>query len=124
MYDEVDKWNAAFQGKDYFCGDLDAEPLRGNITDLPDSGLRVSVCSKHVCARRHVQRRNIRRHNWQFSSSTPGRPAPAQCRFWTMRLSRRDLPYFLPPLPRAGLDLEEATFRVRLLMKSIYRHDL
>ena len=51
VQDELDKWNAAFQGKACFCGDLDAQPLRGDDSDFPDSGMPVSVCSE-ACARR------------------------------------------------------------------------
>ena len=51
VQDELDKWNSAFQGKAYFC-DLDAQPLRGDERDDPDSGMLVSVCSE-ACARRH-----------------------------------------------------------------------
>ena len=63
VQDELDKWNAAFQGKTYFCGDLDAQPLRGDERDDPDSGLLVSVCSE-ACARRHS--RSIVNHRWRI----------------------------------------------------------
>ena len=62
VQDELDKWNSAFQGKAYFC-DLDAQPLRGDERDDPDSGLLVSVCSE-ACARRHS--RSIVNHQWQL----------------------------------------------------------
>ena len=62
VQDELDKWNSAFQGKAYFC-DLDAQPLRGDERDDPDSGLLVSVCSE-ACARRHS--RSIVNHRWRI----------------------------------------------------------
>ena len=62
VQDELDKWNSAFQGKAYFC-DLDAQPLRGDDSDFPDSGMPVSVCSE-ACARRHS--RSIVNHQWQL----------------------------------------------------------
>ena len=46
VQDELDKWNAAFQGKAYFCGDLDAQPLLATTVIIPDSGKLVSVCSE------------------------------------------------------------------------------
>ena len=63
VQDELDKWTAAFQGKACFCGDLDAQPLRGDDSDFPDSGMPVSVCSE-ACARRHS--RSIVNHQWQL----------------------------------------------------------
>ena len=122
-YDEVDKWNAAFQGKDYFCGDLDAEPLRGNATDLPDSGLRVYVCSEAcLLLQSHLQRRRILRHRWQFLVVDAGAHRASAMSLLDDEIRAETCHIFSRPLPRAGLDLEEATFRVRLLMKSIYRH--
>ena len=45
VQDELDKWNAAFQGKTYFCGDLDANPLHGDEVMIPPlkmaTGLRL-----------------------------------------------------------------------------------
>jgi len=63
VQDELDKWNAAFRGKAYFCGDLDAQPLHGDERDFPDSGIPVSVCSE-ACVRRHS--RSIVNHQWQI----------------------------------------------------------
>ena len=63
VQDELDKWNAAFQGKAYFCGDLDAQPLRGDEHDFPDSGMPVSVCSE-ACVRRHSS--SVVHHQWQL----------------------------------------------------------
>ena len=63
VQDELDKWNAAFQGKTYFCGDLDAQPLRGDEHDFPDSGMPVSVCSE-ACVRRHSS--SVVHHQWQL----------------------------------------------------------
>jgi hypothetical protein len=63
VQDELDKWNAAFQGKTYFCGDLDAQPLRGDEHDFPESGMPVSVCSE-ACVRRHSS--SVVHHQWQL----------------------------------------------------------
>ena len=63
VQDELDKWNAAFQGKTYFCGDLDANPLHGDERDDPDSGLLVSVCSE-ACVRRHSS--SVVDHEWKI----------------------------------------------------------
>ena len=51
LYRTANKWNAAFQGKTYFCGDLDANPLPPPSVMI-DSGLLVSVCSE-ARVRRH-----------------------------------------------------------------------
>ena len=63
VQDELEKWNAAFQGKAYFCGDLDAQPLHGDERDFPDAGMPVSVCSE-ACVRRHSS--SVVHHQWQL----------------------------------------------------------
>ena len=141
VQDELDKWNSAFQGKAYFC-DLDAQPLRGDERDDPDSGLLVSVCSE-ACARRHS--RSIVNHRWRILVVDAGAArASDMCGNFRPRARARLRP-LLPAIqpetrhivsrsrhasgeegiPRGVfarpkrylLDLEEAVFRIRFIRK-------
>ena len=145
VQDELDKWNSAFQGKAYFC-DLDAQPLRGDERDDPDSGMLVSVCSE-ACARRHS--RSIVNHQWRVLVVDVGATrASEMCGTFRPRARARPRP-LLPAIqpenrhivsrsrhasgeegiPRGVfarpkrylLDLEEAVFRIRF-MREEYLH--
>ena len=134
VQDELDKWNAAFQGKEYFCGDLDAQPLRGGGRDYPASGMLVSVCSSN-CARRHLV--SVTRHTWKIVVVDAG-AARASDMFGTFRgesllfsiktdarhiFSRSQHASGAERIPRGVfdrpkaylLDLEEAVFRLRFM---------
>ena len=136
VQDELDKWNAAFQGKTYFCGDLDAQPLRGDEHDFPDSGMPVSVCSE-ACVRRHSS--SVVHHQWKILVVDAG-PARASYMCGTFGLARTPLLLAIRPenrylvsrsrhasgaerIPRGVfarpkrylLDLEEAVFRLRFM---------
>ena len=140
VQDELDKWNAAFQGKEYFCGDLDAQPLRGGGRDYPASGMLVSVCSSN-CARRHLV--SVTRHTWKIVVVDAG-AARASDMFGTFRgeslllsiktdarhiFSRSQHASGAERIPRGVfdrpkaylLDLEEAVFRLRFMRES-YLH--
>ena len=140
VQDELEKWNAAFQGKAYFCGDLDAQPLHGDERDFPDAGMPVSVCSE-ACVRRHA--RSIVNHQWQilvidvgatrasdmcgtFRSRARARPRPLlpaiqpQNRHIVSRSrhvsGEEGIPRGVFARPkRYLLDLEEAVFRIRFM---------
>ena len=136
VQDELDKWNAAFQGKTYFCGDLDAQPLRGDEHDFPDSGMPVSVCSE-ACVRRHSS--SVVHHQWKILVVDAG-VARACDMCGTFGLDRTPLLLAIRPenrylvsrsrhasgaerIPRGVfarpkrylLDLEEAVFRIRFM---------
>ena len=136
VQDELDKWNAAFQGKTYFCGDLDAQPLRGDEHDFPESGMPVSVCSE-ACVRRHSS--SVVHHQWKILVVDAG-PARASYMCGTFGLARTPLLLAIRPenrylvsqsrhasgaegIPRGVfarpkrylLDLEEAVFRLRFM---------
>ncbi len=142
VQDELDKWNAAFQGKAYFCGDLDAQPLPGGARAYPDSGLLVSVCSE-ACVRRHSS--SVVNHQWKILVVDAGAArASDMCGRFRPR-SRARLRPLLPAIqpetrhivsrsrhasgeegiPRGVfarpkrylLDLEEAVFRIRFIRK-------
>ena len=140
VQDELEKWNAAFQGKAYFCGDLDAQPLHGDERDFPDAGMPVSVCSE-ASVRRHA--RSIVNHQWQilvidvgatrasdmcgtFRSRARARPRPLlpaihpQNRHIVSRSrhasGEEGIPRGVFARPkRYLLDLEEAVFRIRFM---------
>ena len=142
VQDELDKWNAAFQGKAYFCGDLDAQPLPGGARAYPDSGLLVSVCSE-ACVRRHSS--SVVNHQWKILVVDAGAArASDMCGRFRPRARARLRP-LLPAIqpetrhivsrsrhasgeegiPRGVfarpkrylLDLEEAVFRIRFIRK-------
>lgn len=126
VQDELDKWNEAFQGKAYFCGDLDAAPLRADGSDEPDSGLLVSVCSED-CVRRHFE--SVASRSWDILVIDAGVDrASAMCMspFGTeprlLTINANAYHVFSRPLPRTGLDVAEAAFRVRLLLKPFFDH--
>ena len=136
VQDELDKWNAAFRGKAYFCGDLDAQPLPGGARAYPRVGLLVSVCSEG-CVRRHSS--SVVHHQWKILVVDAG-PARASCMCGTFGLARTPLLLAIRPenrylvsrsrhasgaeiIPRGVfarpkrylLDLEEAVFRLRFM---------
>ena len=136
VQDELDKWNAAFQGKAYFCGDLDAQPLPGGARAYPRVGLLVSVCSEG-CVRRHSS--SVVHHQWKILVVDAG-PARASYMCGTFGLARTPLLLAIRPenrylvsrsrhasgaerIPRGVfarpkrylLDLEEAVFRLRFM---------
>ena len=143
VQDELDKWNAAFQGKAYFCGDLDAQPLRGNDSDNPDSGMLVSVCSE-ACVRRHSRRRGaaVVNHAWQLLIVDAGASrASTMCGMFrggplllaitcvnrhvvsrSQHVSSQEgVPRGVFRRPKAYLlDLDEAAFRLRFLHEQIF----
>ena len=136
VQDELDKWNAAFRGKAYFCGDLDAQPLPGGARAYPRVGLLVSVCSEG-CVRRHSS--SVVHHQWKILVVDAG-PARASYMCGTFGLARTPLLLAIRPenrylvsrsrhasgaerIPRGVfarpkrylLDLEEAVFRLRFM---------
>ena len=136
VQDELDKWNAAFQGKAYFCGDLDSQPLPGGARAYPNLGLLVSVCSEG-CVRRHSS--SVVHHQWKILVVDAG-PARASYMCGTFGLARTPLLLAIRPenrylvsrsrhasgaerIPRGVfarpkrylLDLEEAVFRLRFM---------
>ena len=136
VQDELEKWNAAFQGKAYFCGDLDAQPLPGGARAYPRVGLLVSVCSEG-CVRRHSS--SVLRHQWKILVVDAG-AARACDMCGTFGLARTPLLLAIRPenrylvsrsrhasgaerIPRGVfarpkrylLDLEEAVFRLRFM---------
>ena len=136
VQDELDKWNAAFRGKAYFRGDLDAQPLPGGARAYPRVGLLVSVCSEG-CVRRHSS--SVVHHQWKILVVDAG-PARASYMCGTFGLARTPLLLAIRPenrylvsrsrhasgaerIPRGVfarpkrylLDLEEAVFRLRFM---------
>ena len=136
VQDELDKWNAAFRGKAYFCGDLDSQPLPGGARAYPNLGLLVSVCSEG-CVRRHSS--SVVHHQWKILVVDAG-PARASYMCGTFGLARTPLLLAIRPenrylvsrsrhasgaeiIPRGVfarprrylLDLEEAVFRLRFM---------
>ena len=136
VQDELDKWNAAFRGKAYFCGDLDSQPIPGGARAYPNLGLLVSVCSEG-CVRRHSS--SVVRHQWKILVVDAG-VARACDMCGTFGLDRTPLLLAIRPenrylvsrsrhasgaeiIPRGVfarpkrylLDLEEAVFRLRFM---------